>query len=318
MTVLLVAATGGHLAQLDRLSSRIPGYDQDSLWVTFDTPQSRAMLRQRRHVFVRHTAPRDLSNVLRNLWVAARIMRAERPTLVVSTGNAIAVAFLPLARATGASAAYIESAARSDGPSLTGKLLKRVPGVQLFTQYQHWAAAPWGYAGSVFDEYVPLEDRATHNVRRVFVTLGTIGFGFRRLVDRVLTVVPRECEVIWQLGVTNASSVSGATFEILPAARIAAEMARADVVIAHAGIGSALAALDEGKCPILVPRRKQFGEHVDDHQSQIAAELANRGLALHRSVDMLGAEDLQLASGKGVGKRAQSDAIAIACGRRTR
>lgn len=82
-------------------------------------------------------------------------------------------------------------------------------------------------------------------------------------------------------------------------------MRRADVVVAHAGTGSALAALDAGRCPVLIPRERAHGEHIDDHQRQIAAELELRGLAIHRSVESLTYADLEQAAGRSV--RARSD-----------
>lgn len=71
-----------------------------------------------------------------------------------------------------------------------------------------------------------------------------------------------------------------------------AATAAADVVISHAGVGSALTALRCGKRPILVPREAWRGEHVDDHQIQIATELADRDLALSRTPDSLSPDDL--------------------------
>ncbi len=48
----------------------------------------------------------------------------------------------------------------------------------------------------------------------------------------------------------------------------------ADVVVAHAGIGSLLTALDAGKPLVVMPRRADLGEHRNDHQAATAAELA--------------------------------------------
>ena len=74
---------------------------------------------------------------------------------------------------------------------------------------------------------------------------------------------------------------------MLPAAELAAALRRADIVISHAGTGSALAALDAGRYPILAIRDSARGEQVDDHQHQLATELAHRGLALHRDADSI-------------------------------
>ena len=50
-----------------------------------------------------------------------------------------------------------------------------------------------------------------------------------------------------------------------------AATAAADVVISHAGVGSALTALRCGKRPILVPREAARGEHVDDSREADSA-----------------------------------------------
>lgn len=51
------------------------------------------------------------------------------------------------------------------------------------------------------------------------------------------------------------------------------------VVITHAGAGSTLVCIQQGKHPILVPRRSSWGEHVDEHQTPFARKLTEGGLA---------------------------------------
>jgi UDP-N-acetylglucosamine--N-acetylmuramyl-(pentapeptide) pyrophosphoryl-undecaprenol N-acetylglucosamine transferase len=292
---LLVASTGGHLSQLHALAPRIPGVERRT-WVTFDTPQSRSLLAGEDVVFVRYTAPRDWRNVARNLLPAGRLLARGRFDHVISTGSAIALAFLPLARARGLRATYVESAARSRGPSLTGRIVARVPGVRLGTQYPAWAGGRWAYVGSVLDGYAPVPQAAPPELRRVVVTLGTIPYGFRRLLERMLAVLPAGVEVTWQTGVTDVAGLPIAARAELPGDELDAAIAAADVVVAHAGTGSALAALNAGRCPLLVPRERAHGEHVDDHQREIAAELAGRGLALQRAADALALADLHAAA----------------------
>ena len=69
-------------------------------------------------------------------------------------------------------------------------------------------------------------------------------------------------------------------------------MKRADVVIAHAGVGSAIMAMQAGKCPILVPRERAHREHVDDHQREIAERLSRAGLAVSCGPEALDADAL--------------------------
>lgn len=69
-------------------------------------------------------------------------------------------------------------------------------------------------------------------------------------------------------------------------------MREADVIVTHAGVGSALAAIRAGHRAVYVPRRARHGEHVDDHQVEMARELDRRGLVLAREADSVTADDL--------------------------
>ncbi len=52
---------------------------------------------------------------------------------------------------------------------------------------------------------------------------------------------------------------------------------KADLIISHGGTGALISALKLGKQVIAVPRLKKFGEHIDDHQIQVASLLADEG-----------------------------------------
>jgi UDP-N-acetylglucosamine transferase subunit ALG13 len=53
---------------------------------------------------------------------------------------------------------------------------------------------------------------------------------------------------------------------------------RADIVVCHGGTGSLITALQQGCRVIAVPRLFALGEHYDDHQLEITAAFAQRGL----------------------------------------
>jgi UDP-N-acetylglucosamine transferase subunit ALG13 len=86
-------------------------------------------------------------------------------------------------------------------------------------------------------------------------------------------------------------------------------LAMADAVVAHAGTGIALAALEAGRLPVLVPRQSRHGEHVDDHQLNIALELCLRDLCITRSAGSLKLGDLALAAGRVVTKVPAAEAM---------
>jgi UDP-N-acetylglucosamine transferase subunit ALG13 len=314
LSTLLVASTGGHLKELHHLYGRLSGIEGPFRWVTFDTPQSRSLLAGETVDFVRFVAGRDPVNVVRNLPAARHILSAYDADTVVSTGSAVALSFFGLARVRGLRCHYIESAARIDGPSLTGRQIGRIPGVCLYSQYPGWADARWNYRGSVFDSFT----RSTSNERpsrlaKVVVTLGIYrGVGFRRLIERLLEILPPQTEVLWQTGDTDIGGLGILGHEAIPERELTEAMREADVVISHAGVGTALAAFEVGKCPLLVPRRKAFGEAVDDHQTQIADELGKRGLAISIEVDELDGDALLAASSNRVETLARAPQFATA------
>jgi UDP-N-acetylglucosamine--N-acetylmuramyl-(pentapeptide) pyrophosphoryl-undecaprenol N-acetylglucosamine transferase len=302
LTTLLVASTGGHLKQLHRLHRRLTGIDGPFRWATFDHAQSRSLLDGETVDLVHFVGGRDPRNVLRNFPAANRILRRHDIDTIVSTGAAIALPFFAIGRARGIRCHYIESAARSDGPSKTGSMISRIPGVCLYSQYPAWADDRWEYRGAVFDSFVPAPGvpERPPQVRRVVVSLGTFRRSFERLVRRLRSILPPDVEVLWQTGETDVSSLGIDGHREIPERDLTRAIREADVLVSHAGVGTAVTALEVGKCPILVPRRFAHGEHVDDHQTQIAGELGHRGLALSVEADELSFEHLVSAASAAV------------------
>jgi UDP-N-acetylglucosamine transferase subunit ALG13 len=303
VTTLLVASNGGHLKQLHLLRNRLQGVSGPFRWVTFDTAQSRSLLEGEDVEFVPFIGGRDPRNVARNFPHARRILGAGDIEALVSTGSAIALPYFSTARLRRLPCFYIESAARIEGPSMTGKLISRLPGVNRFAQYETWAGGRWGFRGVVFDSFAAVDGAGEPpRIRRVVVTLGTYkGVPYTRLVRRLLEILPADAEVLWQTGSTDVSSFGIDGQYAIPEKELSEAMGAADVVVTHAGVGSALAAFEVGKCPLLAPRLQAHGEAVDDHQLQIAEQLSARGLAVAVEAGEITLEDLRAAAGKRVG-----------------
>lgn len=290
MTTLFVATTGGHLAQLHGLSQRIPA-DGPDVWVTHANEQSTSLLADADVEYVPYIGFHSVPGVLKAVPHAHRLFTRRRITRAVSTGSGIALGYLPYLAARGVECHYIESAARVTGASATGRLLRRTPGVHTHTQYPHWEDPGWHYGGSTFDLYQSRrQPRELGDVVRVVVTVGTAGeFPFRRLLEPLAALLgedgalskatERPVEVLWQTGCTPVDDLDITPRPFLPAAELAAALATADVVVAHAGTGSAMAVLDGGRFPLLATRKERFGEAGDDHQQDLVNELERRGLA---------------------------------------
>lgn len=120
--LLLVASTGGHLAQLVALR---PWWEQYSrTWVTFDKADARSTLQGEHVVPAFHPTTRALANAARNLGLAARLLPQLRPALVVSTGAGLAVPFFAVARSMRIPAVYLEVYDRVDSATLTGRMCR--------------------------------------------------------------------------------------------------------------------------------------------------------------------------------------------------
>lgn len=296
MTTLLVASTGGHLAELHDLVPRLGVTDRR--WVTFDSPQSRSLLEGEDVVHVPPATSRDVVGAMRDLLVARRMFAERRYERVISTGASIAMAFFVPATAAGVECAYIESATRTDGPSLTGRMAAWLPRTRLYTQYPSWANDTWRFGGSIFDAFTAAPVDRPRPVHKVVVTLGTHErYTFPRLLNRLVDILPRHLEVLWQVGATRIDRMPPGARRQVPITEMRQAMREADAVISHAGVGSALAAMQAGRRAVYVPRRRQHGEHVDDHQVAMARELEGRRLVVAREADQVTLADLEAAAG---------------------
>jgi UDP-N-acetylglucosamine transferase subunit ALG13 len=284
--VLYVASTGGHLAELNRLSARFDALP-DSVWVTFDSQQSRSVLDGRNVRFVPYVSPRDLVGTLRAFRRIFRLMRAERFDSVVSTGAAVALGAYVAAKLLRVPAVYVESVARVSGPSLTGRIVAALRLAQLRTQHASWASPRWQWQESVLNDFrsVPSLNRIPASPR-LFVTLGTIRpYRFDALIDAVLRTGLANEHTVWQVGITTRTDLPGRVVEQLGHEEFLAAAAAADVVVTHAGVGTVLELLEHGTHPVVVPRSRNRGEHVDDHQHEIAEYLRTIDVATVLEVD---------------------------------
>ncbi|WP_336033509.1 glycosyltransferase [Geodermatophilus sp. FMUSA9-8] len=278
--LVLAASTGGHLAQLVRLAPGL-GASDDSLWITFRTPQSESLLAGRDVLHVPYIRPRDLRSVCTAFAAIRPRLAGQGFAAAVSTGAALALAALPAARSAGVPTLYVESVSRMEGPSVSGRVIAGLRLGEIRTQHPSWARGRWGLHPSVLSTYRSAA-RATPcpGAPRLFVTLGTIrGYGFPALVDRIVDLGLAGPDTVWQLGDTRVSrDLPGTVHREMSAEQFERAALDADCVVTHAGVGTVLGLLEHGISPVVVPRRRHRGEHVDDHQRQLVALLRQAGV----------------------------------------
>ena len=113
----------------------------------------------------------------------------------------------------------------------------------------------------------------------IFVTVGTHEQPFDRLV-RCVDELKRDGRIREDVFIQTGYSSYEPKYCKWASMLLSDEMDKlvedAHIVIAHAGPSSFLAPLKLGKIPIVVPRMKQFCEHVNDHQVKFARAVAER------------------------------------------
>ena len=121
MKLCFVASSGGHLTHLYMLK---PFWEiRERFWVTFDKEDARSLLAGERVYPCYFPTNRNVRNLIRNTFLAWKVLRKERPDLILSSGAAVAVPFFYLGKLFGAKTIYIEVFDRIDKPTLTGRLV---------------------------------------------------------------------------------------------------------------------------------------------------------------------------------------------------
>jgi UDP-N-acetylglucosamine transferase subunit ALG13 len=115
----------------------------------------------------------------------------------------------------------------------------------------------------------------------IFVSVGTHEAPFDRMLQTVFDLGLDEEQVV-QYGPSAVRSDRATTqVEYLDFDEVVRNIREARAVVMHAGVGSVMISLANGKRPIVMARRAEFGEHVDDHQLELARRMHASGLATH-------------------------------------
>ena len=113
----------------------------------------------------------------------------------------------------------------------------------------------------------------------IFVTVGTHEQPFDRLlkcIDKMVEKGQINEKVVVQKGFTDYEPKNCESYKLIPYDDMQKYINEARIVITHGGPASFIAPLTIGKIPIVVPRKKEFNEHVNNHQLDFAKEVEKR------------------------------------------
>lgn len=114
----------------------------------------------------------------------------------------------------------------------------------------------------------------------ILVMLGTQNNSFHRLleeIDRLIINGKIREKVIVQAGYTKYESQNMKIIDFVSSEELEKLEQQAHYVITHGGVGSIIGSIEKGKKVIAVPRLKQYGEHVNNHQLDIVESFDKLG-----------------------------------------
>lgn len=112
----------------------------------------------------------------------------------------------------------------------------------------------------------------------IFVTIGTM-YGYPRLINEMDNIARDiDEEVIMQIGETTYEPNNAKYFRFCSREEMSDIIEKSRIVVCHAGVGSIMSAIEHAKPVIVIPRRKEYNEVIDDHQLEIARELEKDGI----------------------------------------
>lgn len=149
MKICFITSSGGHLTHLMQLKEWWK--DKERFWVTFDKEDSKSILREEKRYWCYFPTNRNIKNLIKNTFLAIKILRKEKPDLIISTGAAPAIPFFYLGKLFKAKVVYIEVYDRIDKPTITGKIVYPISDLFIIQWEEQRKFYPKGeYMGGLF------------------------------------------------------------------------------------------------------------------------------------------------------------------------
>ena len=111
----------------------------------------------------------------------------------------------------------------------------------------------------------------------IFVTVGNDFRSFDRLLKKMDEIAPSiPNEIVMQKGFSKYLPKNAKQFDFVSMDIAIEYIQKSELVVSHAGIGTIILCKGHGIPILILPRRKGYGEHMNDHQMEIAKALEER------------------------------------------
>jgi len=118
----------------------------------------------------------------------------------------------------------------------------------------------------------------------IFVIVGSQKFPFERLIremDRLVGTGVIKDEVVAQIGVSEYEPQHMKWYRFMDKENFDQHIEECSLLVTHAGEGSIMTGLLKKRKVIAVPRYERLGEHVSDHQLEIARALEKQNCIIN-------------------------------------
>lgn len=113
----------------------------------------------------------------------------------------------------------------------------------------------------------------------IFVSVGTQKFPLDRLLKEIDLMVENKSideDVFAQIGNSTYKPKNYRYEKFLSPIDFEKVVKKSDLIVTHSGVATIITSLKNAKPVVVFPRLSKYGEHVDDHQVQIAHTFADK------------------------------------------
>jgi beta-1,4-N-acetylglucosaminyltransferase len=272
MKIALICSHGGHLTEMTYLIDAFAQHD--IFFITYDNIRTRN-LKYQKYLFPNFGE--KPYKMLLNFANIINILLKEKPDILVSNGAEIAIPFFYIGRLLRIRTIFIECYTRIDKPTITGKLV--YPISELFLVLWPEMLTFYGKNAEYWGNMFNLEDHKTPGIseEQILVITG-MHSGFDRLVKKVDEIAGENKErFVIQSGNASYNIKNAEHFKFKEYNEIKSLIKDSKLVICP-GAMSAVDSLYLGTPVMIVPRSKDEGEVINDHQRIFAEKLESQGL----------------------------------------
>ncbi len=274
MKVGIICSHGGHLTEMRYLLNELKL--KDYFIISYDSATTRA-LNGKKFLFPNFGS--KPWKIIKYIPYFIKILLSEKPDILVSNGAEIAIPFFIIGKIFKIRTIFIECYTRVDQPTVSGKILFPfvnefiIPWLELQEYYGNKAK----YIGNLIT-ITDIKFTDLGNKTGILVIVGMHDKNFDRLVKYLdLNATNIKYPIIIQKGASEYQPINCSYFDYCSYEDMQRYIEKSKLVVCQGGI-TIIDCLLQGTKVIAFPRKKEWGEAINDHQLIFSEKLMRLNL----------------------------------------